>query len=98
MTFFLGIPALLNITVAGEGSFAGDAVNGINDLRCNRVLTTIKDLWIVAAAAVGVGCVKQASWTKCLPSFLREEGSMGGRTMGFKKRRNRFQDHRVGNL
>jgi hypothetical protein len=53
MTFFPGIPALLNIAVAGEGNFGGDAVNGINDLRCNRVLESIGDLRISAAAAVG---------------------------------------------
>jgi hypothetical protein len=43
-TFFPGIPALLNIAVAGEGNFAGDAVNGINDLRplhCSQTNCTI---------------------------------------------------------
>jgi hypothetical protein len=69
MTFFPGIPALLNIAVAGEGSFAGDAVNGINDLRCNRVLTAIGDLWIAAAAAVGADVPNRPAGPNVCPAF-----------------------------
>lgn len=54
MTLFPGIPSLLSLIVEGaEGTQSGSAVNGINDLRCNKVLPAIGDLWIAAAAAVG---------------------------------------------
>jgi hypothetical protein len=69
MTVFPGIPALLNIAVAGEDSFAGDAVNGINDLRCNKALRVIGDLWIAAAAAVGADVPSRPAGPNVCPAF-----------------------------
>lgn len=95
MTFSPSIPALLNIVVAGEGSFAGDAVNGINDLRCNRVLTTIGDLWI-AAVAMGADVLNRLAGPIVCPAFSRKRAAW--EDVRWDSKRNGFQDHGVRNL